>query len=523
MRCGILTFSITVLFIAKLYAQESIPVGIVGLAEQTVSENPIIKRNLQTVNNFEGLYRIQRSAFDYRLFSAVSFNRSSQNLFRQDLRSNFTNGKLNMRSVLSSVGVAKRFRSGLNASWSANYNSLYDNNVLNRFNEEVGPDIKDHIVSSSLTLTQPLVRGRGKVLATALEQSSALNLQSASTNLTFANSLQVFEMAVSYWQYLTAFNSVIIYKENKERVSRVLDITQELVDGDKKPTGDLSQIRADLANQERLSKVAEQNLISARLNLGRVIGLSEEESQAIGKPIDDFPTIEGSGFLEGIDIELLKTLVRENRKDIEANLLSQQALKLQLRLADNDRKPQLDLLGTVNFGGMSMGNRWNDALNAFTHSDGRNFGFELGVRFEFPVNNNQAQGAFLRSKALLRDQEIAVDNLKRNIDLNVAMAANNIINTVSILENAKRSLSYYQEVYNNEQTKFHNGLTTLLNLILFQERLTFAQLEYLQARQQFAISIINLRYETGMLLFSESGDKVSPLISKNLFYTIPKL
>ena len=109
------------------------------------------------------------------------------------------------------------------------------------------------------------------------------------------------------------------------------------------------------------------------------------------------------------------------------------------------------------------------------------------------------------------------NNLKRNIDLNVSIALNNLENSVEVLEKAKRALEFYQEVYNNEQVKFKNGMTILLNLIQFQERLTFAELDYLQAHQQVAIAIVSLRYETGTLLLNKKGNKGN----KELFFTIP--
>jgi outer membrane protein TolC len=91
-----------------------------------------------------------------------------------------------------------------------------------------------------------------------------------------------------------------------------------------------------------------------------------------------------------------------------------------------------------------------------------------------------------------------------------------------IFEKAKESLDFYKEVYENEQVKFRNGLTTLLNLILFQERLTFAQLDYLQAKQLFASSIINLRYETGTLIKSQNKTNQNiKNIRREIFYTIP--
>ena len=43
-------------------------------------------------------------------------------------------------------------------------------------------------------------------------------------------------------------------------------------------------------------------------------------------------------------------------------------------------------------------------------------------------------------------------------------------------------------------------------------------MEYLRAHQQFALAILNLRYETGTLLAHKKG---IIRIKKNLFYTIP--
>ncbi|MEO0581446.1 MAG: TolC family protein, partial [Bacteroidota bacterium] len=71
-----------------------------------------------------------------------------------------------------------------------------------------------------------------------------------------------------------------------------------------------------------------------------------------------------------------------------------------------------------------------------------------------------------------------------------------------------------------EQIKFQNGLTTLLNLILFQERLTFSQLDYLNAQQEFALAIVNLRNETGTLI--KVGDE-SSWTDLQTFYTLPEV
>ena len=167
---------------------------------------------------------------------------------------------------------------------------------------------------------------------------------------------------------------------------------------------------------------------------------------------------------------------------------------------------------------MNMGNGIDRAFAALSRNEGRNFGYGVRLNFSFPLNNNLAKGNFIQSEVALKDQEITAANLQRNINLNVSIALNNLENSVEVLEKAKEALEFYKEVYSNEQVKFKNGMTILLNLIQFQERLTFAELDYLQAHQQFAIAIVNLRYETGTLLVSKNGKSD---INKTLFYTIP--
>ena len=503
-----------------IYAQETIPVDIVKLSEITLAKNPIIKRNLLSINNAEGSLQIQKSVFDYQLVSGLSLRRNALNLFELDPRNEFISNKLNSKNTGASIGLQKTFRSSLRASLSADYAMANDNFPFNRFSQNVGSYIEDHSLSSTLSLTQPLLRGRGKQFATAQEKASLLNLESTNETAQFANSFEIFQTVATYWQYVAAYKNFEIFKENEARVRNVLEITQKLVKADKRPAGDLAQIQADLANQERQTKVAEQALYSAKLNLGRSIGLTEVESKELGTPLDEFPTISESGYIKELDEAKFLEIAQNKRKDILASKNTQEALELQFRLAENNKKPQLDLTGFVNYGGMNMGNGLDRALATFSRNEGSNLGYGLSLNLSFPINNNLAKGSYKQNEVILKDQQITYENLKRNIDINVSIALNNLSNSVEILEKAIESLNFYQEVYNNEQVKFKNGLTILLNLIQFQERLTFAELDYLQAHQQFASAIINLRYETGTLLVNQNNKEDSG-INKALFYTIP--
>ena len=248
--------------------------------------------------------------------------------------------------------------------------------------------------------------------------------------------------------------------------------------------------------------------------------MTDEESEKLGNPVNEFPTIDQSGYTPDFSKDAMIQLATENRSDIETFDLIKESLELQLKLANNNLQPQLDLTGFATYGGVNTGNGLNEAFNTFSDREGRNYGIGVRLNFAFPVNNNLAKGNYIISKTNLEDQEIAYTNLKRNISLNVSIAVNNLKNNVLTLTKARETLTYSQKVFDNEQIKFQNGLTTLLNLILFQERLTFAQRDYLQAQQQFANAIANLRYETGTLISVDDNKNIAD-INTSIFYNIP--
>jgi outer membrane protein TolC len=510
---------VLLLFANQIVAQESIPVGLEKLSNITLTESPLVKQNILTITTAEGSLQIQTSTFDYQLTSGLALSRDRLNLLDADFRGQFIdNNLLKSAGTNASLGLQKAFRSSLIAELTVDYAMARDNFPLDIFQQNIGADMEDHRMTTTFSLTQPLLRGKGRTIATALEEASKLDLESSDNNATFANSFELFQMSSAYWEYLGAYKSLEIFRGNEARVRRVLEVTEELVKADKRPAGDLAQIKADLANQERQTRVAEQLLYNTKLELGRVIGLSEENSKQLGNPLDQFPEVEQSGYTKDINKARILEIAQENRADIEAAKKRQESLELQLKFNENTRRPQLDLTGFVNYGGTNMGNGLDRALAVFTNREGRNIGYGARLTFSFPVNNNLATGNVVQSQAALQTQELVTTNLQRNIDLNVSTAVNNLEKSIEILEKAKEALKFSREVFENEQEKFRNGMTILLNLIQFQDRLTLAELDYLRAQQQFATAIASLRFETGTLLVNTNKGSD---INKQLFYTIP--
>lgn len=514
--------TLALLQIGQTYGQTAIRCKLSVLGELTLDKSPLIRQNKLGIDQAKAAMQIQSSAFDYRLSSGLSLSHNRLNLFEMDPRRQILTDPLHTNAADFTMAIQRKLRTGLTTSLSIDYAQLSDNYPINRFNQDVGQYIPDHTTTTTFSLTQPLLRGRGAKIATAAENSASLNIETTKYDFELSSSYELLQMGIAYWQYLNANKRLEIYQRNEKRVRDVLQMTKELVEGDKKPAGDLIQIRADLTDQERLTTVAKQNLYNARLNLGRVVGLNETEVDQISDPLDEFPTIYESGFHSGITAKAMASIARKHRSDIKALEKTKEALELQFALTENELRPQLDLTGFVSYGGMDMGTGLRHSLSSLGNREGRNYMAGFSLNFSFPINNNLALAVYSQNKIALTDQLISYNDLGRNIDLNVSIALNNLKNSVLILEKTSEAVDYFQDVFDNEQVKFQNGLTTLLNLILFQERLTIAQLEFLQAQQQFAVSIINLRFETGTLITMEANkNTITPKLDFQAFYTLP--
>ena len=313
-----------------VFGQSKIEGDLLTLSELTLTKSPLIQRNALEIDLAKANFRVQRSIFDYQLSSGVNLSKYRLSLFDADPRNQVLSEDLKTKNTDLFISLQKKFRTGLLARISSSYSSVSDNLPLNRFDEKVAANISDQATSATLSLTQPLLRGNGLKVNTAFEKSAILDVESANQNFEFNTEFEVLQLGNAYWQYVSAYKVLEVYQENEDRVRHVLDITKDLVNADKKSESDLVQINADLAQQERQTIVAKQNFYDARINLGRVIGISERNSRNIGDPISEFPKIEESGFYQEVTIETITKLARIHRTDIKAFQNNQETLELQL-------------------------------------------------------------------------------------------------------------------------------------------------------------------------------------------------
>lgn len=519
MRKSELFFTMLFIFLAgPVFSQEEISGNLFEISKIAFEKSPTLKRNIISLKSANAELQAQTGAFDYYLNSELSYRNSGYHLFNTDPRNQYLDKMFKTNNWDFDLASRRKLRSGQSVELGALYGYNNSNSPFNDFSQEILPYSGDYSMLLNLSLVQPLLRGRGKSVTSIPENTSVLQIEFTKNEDEFSTSFQIMQVAIAYWNYYKAYKSLEIYRQNEERIRSVLEMTQELIKADKKPESEIDQIKADLSLQEEMTLRAEQTLFDERLNLGRKMGLSEIESRMIKYPADEFPSVINAGPIKNLNEQSYADLAIENRADLAASEKALEIFKLQYQLAKDNGKPQLDLTAFGFYGNASQGNSKTFKFSSLAKNEGRYAGGGIKLTFTYALNNNYAIGMLNKSKLKLQDEEIVKDDIKRNIQLNVSMAISNLKNSLARLDKSKYAQESYRKAFENEQTKFKAGLTTLLNLILFQERLTSSELGYLQAQQEFAISIINVRHETGTLV---ERDNNRFIIKKENFNTIP--
>ena len=493
--------------VGSIFSQSNTEVEITSTIDQLeavlLSKSPTIQQLFLNVKSNEANLLSSQSIFDVLLTGETSYGRDRRILQEGDpLRDFYSNTRTNSGDL--TLGLQKVFRNSTLLSGQLSWSRISDSNPFDVFGNQQTAFTAQNTARFSFGLQQPLLRGRGRSVVTANETARKLQVEAVKADLVQASATEVLNLHLVYWQYLSAYKIYAIYQENESRVRRMLEITQTLIDAEKKPRAEIIQVRADLADQESQTIFARQALLEAQQNLGRIMGLEMDEAADLGDPIEEFPLEAANRILAQEGQEMLFGTALKNRQDLQSFAFNLNALTNLVALTKNELLPQLDAKLSFNYGGLRVGNDYTDLIRAFSTVPGQQVGGQIGLAYQFPLQNRAAKAAYAQQQLFLQDQQINYDNLQRNIKINVQIALNNLQQSQQALEKSRSSYTFYQEAFDNESKKFQAGLTTLLNLIIFQDRLTSIHIRYIQSQQQLAEFWSTLQFEMGSII-SETG------------------
>ena len=301
---------------------------------------------------------------------------------------------------------------------------------------------------------------------------------------------QVIEkVATQYYQVLVQRQQLVIVDSNIATTTRVKDVIE-------------GQYKNGLAKKIDLdrSKVNLSNLQAQRQQLINAVQQQENTLKFyMGMPIETPVTIP-SAKLNDIQPELsLIDNIADVTKLSDYKVLKKQEelLQLQKQSIRAGDYPSLSFSGNYGYQGLGnsfpIGKSTGSGVNWFDYAS-------VGLNLKIPLFN----GFATRSK--VRQAEIDIRKLKediKNTELSLSLSNQNaktqLRNSIITLNNQKENVALAEEVYDNTQNNYRQGLAPLTDLLDAENSLSTAQNNYTAALLDYRLAEIQLIKAQGNL------------------------
>lgn len=402
------------------------------------------------------------------------------------------------------LGLSQKLRNGIvlepKVAFRPSLDSDYDNNFDNS-NEG----------SVSFGVFIPLAKGGGRLVNEAPELAARFDLLASVHQLRFITSQSVRDTMLAYWRCRSAEERYKLSVESEAISLRLVKLSVALVEADELAPAQLPQILADRNTTIATRINSEAQLILARQRLAIAMGYNPDVLVMAPLTADPFP--EPPRDQAYPDLNELWFAALNLRDDLRASRQLEKSRKVLMDASFLELRPRIDL--QLRATQMAFETR-----STTTITEGQESGIFASLSVDWPVQNNAAIGSYIQSTASHDRSRIDTENIKRTI-------VSGVISSMAELRAADAELKRYAEAARlNEKALaaqedlFRLGQANLTDAITARQRLIQSRLDYVGAQERYAMSIVQLRFETGLLFFSDTqGD----WIDAKAWQTVPLL
>ena len=493
LRLGAIILLLLLLFPSTISADEGL--GLLEAVTLTLSHQPSILIQKQQVEIDRGAYMVASGDFDTELNASASYQHSDQPLSPADEELlNSSNQIIN--EDFYSLGTTTLLRSGIEISPS-----------ISVTNTDISTSDYDSVASGRVdfSILFPLMKGRGEEATAAEEMALKSDLEVSNLTLRHVISEKVLDTVVGYWTYVAAKKQYDQLIASENRAEKMVESTQELIKADEVPAVDIQRMQANLSDKSSGRVIGLQNVIQAQQQMGLTIGLDYSQFDDVKDPTLDFPDLLEESLARLPDrLQSLLDISLAMRTDYQARLKDQQSKQILITAAKNKLKPDLNLNVNFGFSGQDEGRELRSYYSSFSR-DIPGISQAISLEYSFRPSNTSAQGVFLQKKAALSQSKIETDDIIRNIYSNVTVTLESVRNQSYALQKAREAVKAYSKAVQSEKEKFLLGMSTLLDIIDTDDRLTDALFKEIDTHLQVAIAIATLRFETGTIVTYADG------------------
>ncbi|HUC53511.1 MAG TPA: TolC family protein [Candidatus Cybelea sp.] len=478
-----------------------------GLADHVANGKLVLTLNdairLALSNNTD--IRVDHSQIEFaenNLARAHSpFDPVATSSFADTRAKSLTTSTLQGASILSNLtqatlfGYQETFMTGTNFQTAFNANKLSTNSSFNVVNPALETAVQ-------FTVSQPLLRNFGLFPNRAPILIAQRNLKQARSNFTTQVNNVILGIIGDYW-------SVILSRENLSVQQKSLDEAQKSYDHDKKalslgalPPLDIYRSESQVASRRVGLIQAEYSLKQAVDQFRHDIGADLDPAiRALDVELTDQPA--PLGDLPATDIAVALSRALANRPEFETVRQQLASDELNIRLAHNNLKPDLELSGFYSGNGLNNSPAGLDiglsgSLNQTFRFAYPTYGASLSLNL--PVRRHSAEANLADALVGRRQDQYQERRTGQSITLEVVNAVHSLEEAKLTMEAARVAVDLARESLHADERKYELGAEPVFFVLDAQTQLAQAELNLIQAQVSFQIAVAQLDHATGDLL-----------------------
>jgi outer membrane protein TolC len=422
--------------------------------------------------------QIERGVYDPELFADLTYTEETAS---ETSRSTGEQFSVEGDDIDAVAGVRQKLPLGTDLEASVRH-------VRSRSNRT--PDQQEFRIG--LSITQSLLEGMGAAVNLLGVRQAKLETQASLYELRGFVEALVAEVETAYWQFVLADEGITIFESSLNIARQQLDEVEKRIEVGVLPRNAAAAARAEVARREQALIESRSIYEVCRLRLLRLLYVTYEDQFSLAvNPIS--PPRTSPTPVTDLDDHL--QLADRMRPDLnEARLRSDQH-RLEIIRTRNGLLPKLDLF--IDLGKTGYAESFSDA---FKDMDSDNYELAAGVRFNSYIGNRDAKARNLAARASLEQVDIAVENLRNLVQMDVRLAINEIERSRQQIEASGVTRMLQEQTLEAEQERFSIGSTTSLLVAQAQRDLLVSQLAEIEAIVAYRVALVSLYLAEGSLL-----------------------
>lgn len=315
-------------------------------------------------------------------------------------------------------------------------------------------------------------------------KSSRYSKRSEEENLQRVRETVIFETASNYLQVILDKELLEIDRENLAASEKTLEQVKAQVEVGSRPTVDLFNQEATVANNELQVVNSENALNASKLRLIRQLQVDPLLQYEFSTPEVDPQNV----YAQDYNLRQLVNTALENRSDLRSEQLGIQAQRHQLSVTKASLYPSLSLSARIS-------SDYSDRVD-FSFSDqfyDQNVVKFVGLSLDIPIFNNFNRRANIQSQLVsYKNAKLNLENTELQVIQDVNQAYNDYQSYLKQLESSRKALTAAEKTYETQQERYQVGAGTLIEL-------SDANAQFVQAQANTAQALFRVIFQQQLL------------------------